>query len=97
MDIFLLPVRLDQIGVAGTMRQYPKLDLRVIRIHKHIPVLRYEHLPYQPSKLHTHRNILKVRLCTAKPSGRRDGLVEFAADPSVCANIVGKTVRVGRF
>ena len=77
VDVLLVPVRVDQLLIAGAMSQDPKLYLRVVRIQEDIPFLRHEYFPYQPSQLHTHRNILQVRFRTADPPCGRDRLVEL--------------------
>ena len=76
MDILRFPVCLDQHFIPGHMRQHAQFDLGIIRIHKHISILRQKYLPDQTSEFHTDRNILQIRFRTADPSGRRHSLVK---------------------
>ena len=97
MDVLRVLVRRNQLLIAGTMRQYPQLNLRIIRVHEHAPFLRHEHLADQPSQFHAHRDVLQIRIRAADTPGGRDGLVELPVDAAVTADKVGQAVRISRF
>ena len=97
MDVLLLPVGLYELPVAGTVGQDSQLDLRVVRVHKHIALLGHEHLPDQPAQLHPHRDVLQVGFCAADPSRGGDGLIELSVYPAVLPYEDGKPVCVGGF
>ena len=97
MNILFFPVSLDQICVTGTMCQHTKFNLRIIGIHKNVSVLRHKYLPDQPSQFYPDRNILKIRLRAADPSGRCNCLIELAVDSSIFFNIIDQTICIRRF
>ena len=76
MNILGLPVGFDQMLVPGKMRQNPKFNLGIIRVHKDGPVPGYKDFADQASKLHAHRNVLEIGLRTADAPGGRDGLIK---------------------
>ena len=78
------------------MGQNTKLDLGVIGVNEHAAVLWNKYPPDLPAQLHAHRDILKIGLCTADTSGCSDGLVEFAVDPPILADIGSQPFGIGR-
>ena len=76
------------------MRQDAQFNLGIIRVHEHTAFLWNKYLAYFPAKGHAHRDILKVWLRAADASRGRDGLVEFAVNPSVLTDIGRQTFRI---
>ena len=97
MDILSFPISLDQLFIPGHMSQHTKLDLRIVCVKEHTPVLRYKYLSDQSSQLHANRNILKVRFCAADASCGSDRLIKSRMDPSVFFNYCAKAVCIGGF
>ena len=77
------------------MRQNAKLDLRIVCIHEHIAILRYEYLADSTPKLHAHRNVLQVWLSAADSSRSCDGLIEFSVNTSVFPDKAGQSLGIG--
>ena len=65
------------------MSQYPEFDLRVVCSDQDLPLSCVECLSDLPSEFLSYRDVLKVGLSTAYPSGLGDRLLEMAMDPSV--------------
>ena len=97
MDIRMHPVGIYQALIPRHMRQNPKLELGVIRIHEKTPFLWHKDLSDLAPQLHSHRNVLKVWICRTEPPRSRDGLVEGRMDPIIPADIGCKAVCIGRF
>ena len=80
------------------MGQHAKLDLGIVCVQKYKARLRHKDLADQPSKLHTHRNILKIRFRTADTSRRCNGLIKLAVDSLVIRpDITGQPICISGF
>ena len=97
MNILCLLISLNQFLIPGHMSQHTKFNLGIIRIQENTILRRNKDLSDQPSKLHTYRNILKVRLRTADPSGGCNGLVKFTVNSSILRNTASQSVRISGF
>ena len=97
MDVLCFPICLDQFLISGHMCKDSQLDLRIIRIQEHESVFRHKNLTDQSSKFHPDRNILKIRFCTADPSGCRNRLIKGRMNPSVCFDHSTQSICIGRF
>ena len=97
VDVLRLSVCLDEVLVIRHMRQHTQLNLGIISVNQHTALARYKQLPDLASQLHTHRNVLQVRLCTADTSCRCDRLVKGSVDSSVLPDKCTQPVRIGRF
>ena len=97
MNIRIRLVCLDQLFILRHMRQNPQFNLGIVRIGKQIALLRHEYLTYSSAKLHTHGNILQIRLCGTDPSGCRDRLIKCRVDSAVLCNTGEQPFRIGGF
>ena len=79
------------------MRQNAKLNLGIVRIQKYISLFRNKYLTDQSSKLHSYRDILKIRLCAANPSCCCNCLVKSRMNPAVLCDLTNKPVCISRF
>ena len=95
MNILGIPIGTDQTLISRHMRQDAKLNLGIIRIHKHITVLRHKDLADGAPQLHAHRNILQVRLRAADAAGCRDGLVKFSVNTAIFSYESGQSLGIG--
>ncbi len=58
------------------MRQYSKLNLRIIGIHEQVIIACNKYLADSSAHFHPDRDILKIWLSAANPSGNGDSLVK---------------------
>ena len=77
------------------MRQDAQFNLGIIRVHEHTAFLWNKYLAYFPAQGHAHRDILKVWLRAADTPRGRNGLVEFAVNPSVLTDVGCQAFRIG--
>ncbi len=81
MQIFVTQEDVNQVLVLGDVRQYPKLDLRVVGGEKHlVGPARDEGAADLHSQLPADRDVLEIRLAAAQPPGGRHSLVERGMD-----------------
>ena len=97
MNILCLLISLNQLLLHGHMSQHTKFNLGIIRIQENTILRRNKDLSDQPSKFHADRNILKIRLRTADPSGGCNGLVKFTVNSSILRNAASQSVRISGF
>ena len=62
MNVIAVDERRDKRFISAHMRQHPQLYLRIVSADELIPLACDERAAYLPSKLRSHRNILKVRI-----------------------------------
>ena len=79
------------------MCQDTKFDLGIVRIQKYIALFRNKYLTDQSSKFHSHRDILKIRLCTAYPSCCRNSLIKCRMYSAIFCDHTGQPICIGGF
>ena len=97
VNVLCLCICLDQLLISGHMCKNTQLNLRIIRIQKYIPLLRHKYLTDQASQFHSHRNILKIRLCAADPACCSNRLIKCRMYSSVFRDNLEKPVRISGF
>ena len=96
VNVLSLPIGLDQPGILGQMRQYAKLNLRVIGIDKDAALHGGENPADLLAELHAYGDILQIRLRRGETSGGRHCLLKRTMYPTIVRNHLGQSIRVRR-